>query len=1739
MDPDLHHILRAKENERKRLARLSAGEKLKNLDELRERSEIRRGKRVVAKLQDELTADSESVCGEAVVGTHRFPGRSPPKGVRYEVRIAAFLGVKMLVGSRARPWADITGGDIEAISLQGPVPVDDVLVELKGDKPGFIYISAKLRGRPITLGNNRTFRETVEDFVSQYRMWSPEEQQRNRLVWAVPSWASQNVLVALASALNAHGAEFSVDCDGWSDFLRRRTNAERDALEKIWAVLSTEWHKQCGQDPDDSTLRRLLSRMSIWHFDFKIGEQMEREVLEDLSRDIVANPSDAQACWEKIELIFLGADEHGLRVSRDGLHDRLKEAKFRLQSPPDYTVDVARLREVSEASLAGLERFTCLAFGRGPQALEIHLERTPECEALLAATKNGSLLVTGEPGIGKSGLLHTLAKRLPEELPVVCLLAEDLTAIDEAGCAGPPGLAHPVVQVLSHWPGDSSGAVIVDAVDAVRDSPRMESIYRLLETLRRQLPEWKLIVSVREHDLKNSHRLREAFPGEGVAGFAIKDFRGIAHFYLQGLSDVDLQKLAEQQPQMRPLLENAGRDHDRLAKLYRSPFCLSLAADLLSFGVDASQLADWNTPSLLLRRYWERRVTMGPGRAGRENVLNRVCTEMVSLRRTTLSQNALKLSDAHVEAISDLRQRGVLASPPVRSGSVVGEDRIQFAHHLLYDFVIAQTVFPRGDIPTLVEYLRAHPAVPVFFRLSYLFVLEELWDEEELRHDLFWRFALQLESEPEIHRITKIVAPTLAARRIRDFDELGVLWEANARQPEKHSAPHQLLRYLITAAFDVDAAILQESLPVWCRLAERMGGAVAEGHSDLAGLLGLLLERLLLKHHNPPSVTEDEDRLAINLAGRNLLAFYVSLGRSGGRRYAAQMAIEAIGQTFGASPEESRTALRTLITPERLASFPIDEMRCLAEQVEKIDRGDEGLVSDIFQAAFAREIEPGETEELGTPMLGLTMDRADLWNHVHYTLASYFEGLDQTRPRLAGRLVCVTWNGLIHERQPRRSHRGDQTPRAILARVPFRGHICELVEDSTEISGSSNEEEEHRILQHFERLVRSWAEGNDAVSLDQAVDEVAACNRTSLIWRRLFRMGAEFPGTLGVLLRPLLDEPVCLTHADYASAARTLFGTLHAAGGEAQRVALEQLILALPGVNPASDEGDQRVVNRLLGTLQPENLVLPNLMSLYREREAADAILRHSDRERFHVYGVSSRDCLRVREQEEGGDPTRKILGALTDRLSPFLREGDSFDVQQVEAGWDTLPECDAACAQYLDTHREESRELWGKLVGAAENLACRANWEASCERWQLIREILLRAAEDPDLRPDSPAEAARHDSVSYGIPAPRVDAAAGLLWIVGRLGHADEEVTRQLRRFCSDPSRAVRWNFAERVIYLHQFEADLMWELVDTIITEEPSFAVLEALAHCLDRLLGRDVEGSKARLRRIAERARNGGAPEDHSIHALLAQVFAFSYLQTGDVEGKDYVNQLVSSCEVPRVAHSLRQILLACRERGWLTISDDSTGEDRELTAMRERTWELFAHILEGAQEKLKQRLPHPRPDKNVQPTNSGAHGKAEIGILMRLTDSVANQIYCGSGALERRINKGDGRLTPRQLQQYWKDAAPVLRLLVREVHPHTVGNIVQTLEHLFACAPREVFLIAAESIRNGCERGGFDREPQARDIVVRLVNRALCDAPEIFRNAEDTESALIFILDRFVEAGWPEARELTSRLEEVFR
>lgn len=1645
--------------------------------------------------------------------THRFGGRATAGGVGYEVRVAALVATKMLAGDRCKAWNGISGEDIDAVTMQAREHVDDIVVSVYGIPGAAVFISAKDRQGTIPLtAKSPAFADTVESFVHQFTEMSPLNRAKSRLVWAISSSSGTLATRHLPVALDSYRED---DSGALSSFLGRRLAPEKKAIEALIRLVKQVWKKQGAGTPSPSELDNFLRMVYVEVYDFEFGHRHDREAENELRHHVVSDPARAADLWQFIERYFSRANERGTRTTQSALRRALTASGFRLKTRSNFHGDVAVLEALTERNLSQLRTHTVLRFGTRPED-EIHIARTEELSALITAAKAGHLLLTGEPGCGKSGLIHLLCEKLRQEgIPVVLMLAEETSAREQKSLASIPVLTHPLDEVLSNWRCGNSGLLITDALDAVRDPDTQRALRILLQGVKHGRSDWIIVASVREFDLKHSRELREMFPGEGVHGYCSREFSGVAHFRLGSLADAQLDELAAIRPEIRPFVESASKNI-RSGGLHRSPFFLRLASELLCSGVPPLRLADWSNPAVLLRRFWDIRVMDGPGANERSVALQMICRQMTALRTVVLSLRELSLSAAGRDALDELRSRGIVQAPALKYDSRISDEDIRFSHHLLHDYAIAVSTIPTVRF---ADFAAREPNLPVLYRQSFLFALEELWDRDDTRN-AFWQSALALEETPQLHSITRILSPLLAARRTEtgaDLKPLVTALESRARS----ATAIRVIRRLTSCLEDVELTLVPSGTNAWCVLCEHLARRLPN-----AVELEVSLVQLLSRLHSLIALATDHQQIQLNDSARVLLAHHVAKPVNRGWPRAARVAVAVICNTFDRAPNESETALSSLLAPSRLAHFPHDDLLSLADEIKSLISGGRSVILRIFEAAFGSEPAPGIWEDFGSVVMPMRMQRSDMWSSVTYSLAEYYAASSGADASLMTELACVVWNTVAAK------HRTLYQPERVS--VELQGQACEFSLDHA--GWSHSESNTGRIFSKFASLLESWAAADEQDRLNAALCCLAERSHTSLMWLTFMKVGARHPLTLGVRLENILGISLMLARTDYRSSAAALLAALHRTGDLPCRERLERRILEFKeGLHLNVDDASvplwtKQVQEDLLCLLDEQNIVHCNLRT-WRQLLGQGGLGPDSDAQLLCSLSEDGVDHLGTFTNTETHDYSARLLENLKLFAQGRVDDGD----------WGLLAHCGRALGG-SQLSAAERGNLHGHLVWACQCIAEHATWPLRSQRWKFVRRVLLDAAGNSESVAPAEADGLRDERVpGYSLPDIGVHAVFGLLSLARRFGRVDNALESALRRLSRDESLSVRCVLARKIVVLWRPSPCLMWEIVDSIIAEERSLGVLNCLLHSLAHLHATAPDAVNQRLREISCRVE-GVAPAS-PVHESLALLHLFHFFRTGDPDFGFYMTRIISRCEDVHASRTLTSLLATCRMQRRLTMAENP-GSSAEMA--RERAWLFYLQVLEAAQGKLLGYRGQWRQLRQcVQPDKAAIEAvEGYISETARLVNEIATQIYFASGAFEEKHGDRNEslQLSDTQLHQFWRDARPILRALVGELHPGTAHRVLEALQHLLHCSPSEIFLLASRAILTS-SAAGFHHDSLAVGQAVQLIQQALADHPEIFRKQGDQESealeALLKILDLFVDAGWDRARELTYHLEEIYR
>ena len=579
-------------------------------------------------------------------------------GAEYQARVSAWVAVRLLAEEDAEPPFRLTA-PVSGIACEGAGPVDDLIVTTRAGHTA--YVQAK---RTVSLSHVRRragrlvpLASAVDQFVRQFLQGrtapgggeDASNAAHDRLVLAVGTGASATVRVILCEALERVRAYPGHELP--SDGLGK---GGTEALDVVAQHARASWREATGSGPADQDFGKLLNLLCVETIEVGEGERDEQAAKSILRASVLETPDQAAVAWSVLVTEGLRLIRTHGHADRATLLEVLNSAGVSARAPRSYRRDIRRLRDHSDRVIGRLAEHGSIRLG----GADLRIQR-PYVSLLREAAETGSVLVVGEPGAGKSGVLHSLFEALREEgREVIVLAAQQPSFVSSGGLRDELRLDHDVVDVLANWPGTRPAFLLIDALDVARTEPSAEALRTLIREVSERENQWNVVASIREYDARYSQDLAVIFDGPPPDGpvppLAGGRFARMRHVVVGRLTNGELQEIGNLgAPKLAQLLESAST---AVAEPLRNPFNLRLAAELLDRGTDPQAIRDVGSQLDLLDLYWQERV-LGGGSArearSRETVL-RGAVEAMSRERVL-----------HVDR--DLVETEVAAGPHSRS----------------------------------------------------------------------------------------------------------------------------------------------------------------------------------------------------------------------------------------------------------------------------------------------------------------------------------------------------------------------------------------------------------------------------------------------------------------------------------------------------------------------------------------------------------------------------------------------------------------------------------------------------------------------------------------------------------------------------------------------------------------------------------------------------------------------------------------------------------------------------------------------------------------------------------------------------------------------------------------------------------------------------------------------------------------------------------------------------------------
>lgn len=827
------------------------------------------------------TSDATGQGGRSSTG-----GAAAAGGETFRCDLAAAIAVHIVA---ERPlWTPFPANAIPVrIGLETGAEADDIEVTTS---EGRIWVQAK-RSVALSSGPNSPLGAAVDQLVRQYVMSRPDS-RNDRLVLSY-SETTGSVRRLCDVIRRFHHDAPDPDRVIVNERERNAFARFRSLLNTVWSAVNPEQREMPWEDVQ-RLLRVLVFLERPEGHDGRIEGDRDGYLRDVVEHDRVGDAIDTLRSF----MFTLATQRSGADLA--GLRARLRDRGIPLREPPSFRHDMAALRTRADAHLRLLKKSQFLRWNE--KSVPIPRSVAP---TLAAVASTRSLAVVGEPGVGKSSLLVSLADSLlAQRKQVITLAASELGATDLGALQRELNLRHSVAEVLANIPDPRPAYLLIDSLDAAREHAGVKLMLRHLITAAIELPEhWRVVATVRRFDLLHNPEMSRLFALDRTRALG-RGLTDISHLVVEGLDNDELESISIIEPALGQVLHDAA---PQLRDLLRIPFNLRLAVEI------EGRLAGVDSQRKLLERYWDQWIETGTLSERRAELMADLSRNALAKRTTRIPRAAL----ADREALDALLHDGVVESRE--------HGFVEASHHIVLDYAIARTVL-LADVRAAVARLEGSAEISIFFRPSVSMWLESLWYSNR---DDFWAMtALTMKSSmPGAARVA--VAEAIIAAVI-DPAELDPLYRSLQREATAGSATHtfRFLRGTLGAGAD------GPSLVPWLVFAKRL--TVGMGRETFSGALALL-DTCIRRQ----GITENE-RAAAGEAAREALA-----GAWATWSDLAPVAARAVLATMATSPIESATQLREALSPQCIDEPRLNVLKMLAVQTTDL-LGTPDLVRDIY-----------------------------------------------------------------------------------------------------------------------------------------------------------------------------------------------------------------------------------------------------------------------------------------------------------------------------------------------------------------------------------------------------------------------------------------------------------------------------------------------------------------------------------------------------------------------------------------------------------------------------------------------------------------------------------------------------------------------------------------------------------------------------------------------------------------------
>lgn len=1602
-------------------------------------------------------------------------GNATASGVSFQASVAAYFASHGLAGAPLDARLGLGSANPTGFRFETEAPVDDILISL--DTVGWAFIQGK---NSLTNSASLTSElgKTCDEFV---RLWEAASTGAGQLGWDRPLTAGIDVMMiavgpTTSGTIKNHLARaLDIQRDGSSATLSQNQKTALDSFRELMSrALKARGGAVAGVDPN-----AILKFVHILDFDFG---GPHRTIAETFLANALTNRSAAPAALAVLEKECERRMAARNGISLTGLRSELARGGVPINAPTDYRSDVAALKERTSRVAGVLQDFErTQVSGR-----DITISRACTV-ACVTAAKEGSLVVVGDPGAGKSAVVNETARQLAAEGSDVVLLAVDRLQVESVeGLSTALGISHSLTEVLANWPGSGPAYLILDALDACRFG-RSEMLFRnvMQEVLGLDDGRWRIVASIRTFDLMVGQEFGRLFRGVPPSPeFADLRFQAVRHIKVPEWSNTEFEELLTKIPALRVAIDNGGQ---RLAALARVPFNTRLLADLLTTGGAPEQLCILGSQVQLLEMYWNERVR--PLGLPAEQCLDNTVKAMIDRGRMEATRIGASVGTGN--ALDQLLQRGVLIS-------VNGDRKVAFSHHILFDYVASRTVVDIDDAAKTGELLKQSGA-SLLLAPALSFALQHLWETSGLGRDPFWKAVADLAGDAAADPITRSVAARVACDLPSDVNDT-VGFVRLMEQSSESKRAFGAFRHIVGAL----SVRLEDGVGVppepWCSIAGSAVPFVTEIAWPLRTLIANLIDR----------VTDPDLRRQIGIAARAVMDY--AFNAQGGEML-MPLAIGFVAKTFGTDPSASRRLVELLIEPGRMKEHAANDMHWLANDVGEIAAHDTDLVVQIYDRVFAHAVEDDAPTNIGnSKILALTSNRRQDFKMSQWALKEALPAFAKKHPLAAADVVIKISRSYI-----RNEHM--QTEPVESLTMTIGNQIGRITQDYSYIWAAKHRAEYSddavQVIDGFVEMLQN-ASDTDAIVI---ADRLIAENEHGWLWNRLLMVANARGGALAAKLWPWAAQIELLRSVDTMKPSIDLLASQYGQRSSAERQDVEEKVLAAKF--PSSIKPTDAALyfrRKVFGTIGRDALETQAAKDIVDDDIPTGKVVADNDCDNFYEPGLIKREehgWLRAMGVDVAVEPNSSILADITACENAVSQE--SPDTEAKFAAVRTLRERlitgGTAADPLVATHG------WEKVAWTIKHMT--ANWAVVSGLT-----VSQRTEIEDWCKSINTTLASLSTSNEDMLKRARENTAGAIMNIVRSSSEVAARFVDEIRAFAVDESPGVRSEIASRIRYLWNADITLLWDLAEGFAKTETNARVLVQFLNFLIRASKDEPDRIDALTQTILQRGNIEKSEGRDIFHECIGTLVFHLWTRHGQTAASETIDSWLADRTTFKA--ELRHGAFSIREGLVVGYDNDNSLDQETRTRCQKLSFEVIDRSARGLEEYI-------ALDRAEQTDARSAEASEEATLLNQMSD----QFFFAVGAPE--VRKGQ---EPRALgeigcrKRFLADNERTFRRVGDVGTPRTIYYMLQLLDFLAPGDHAMVFDLTSHALLQGGRLHGYQFESLGADQFVKMIGRTIADCRELFDDPA-RRLRLVEVLEVFVDAGWPASRRLLYRLPEALR